>query len=122
VNGFGAEKQRDREMHPTVKPLALVSDALLDCTEPGELVLDLFSGSGTTIVAAHKTGRVGAAMDLDPRYVDTTIVRWQDYSGEEARLASTGQTWREVRAERSRAATPAAVTLPPARIRTRRAA
>jgi DNA modification methylase len=123
VSGFGLEKQREREMHPTVKPLALVSDALLDCTARGDLVLDLFSGSGTTIVAAEKTGRHGAAMDLDPRYVDTTIVRWQDFAGQEARLASTGQTWREVRAERTSAAmTNVVITPPPARARTRRAA
>ena len=122
VNGFGAEKQRDREMHPTVKPLALVSDALLDCTARGDLVLDLFSGSGTTIIAAEKTGRRAAVMDLDPRYVDTSLVRWQDYSGKEARLASTGQTWREVRAERNGIVEASVLSSPPARVRTRRAA
>lgn len=126
VNGFGAEKARAREMHPTVKPLALVRDAILDSTAHGDLVLDLFSGSGTTIVAAEEAGRRGAAMDLDPRYVDTAIMRWQDFSGQEARLADTGKTFREVRAERS-AALPApvmqqAVALPRARARTRRAA
>lgn len=122
VNGFGAEKAREREMHPTVKPLALVRDAILDCTLRGDLVLDLFSGSGTTIVAAHDSGRRGAAMDLDPLYVDTTIVRWQDFSGEEARLAGSGKTYREVRAERAADSDVPVDNLPPARARTRRAA
>ncbi|MCB2077404.1 MAG: ParB N-terminal domain-containing protein [Novosphingobium sp.] len=123
VNGFGTDKAREREMHPTVKPLALVRDAILDCTARGDLVLDLFSGSGTTIVAAHDSGRRGAAIELDPRYVDTGLIRWQDYAGKEARLAATGQTFREVRAERAADAAvgkaPAA-GLPPARQRKRR--
>jgi DNA modification methylase len=127
VNGFGAERARAREMHPTVKPLALVRDALLDCSKQGDLVLDLFSGSGTTIIAAEDSGRRGAAMDLDPLYVDTTILRWQDFSGEEARLAASGRTYREVRAERSAASDPTGPhlqtrDLPPVRVRTRRAA
>lgn len=122
VNGFGAEKARAREMHPTVKPLALVRDALLDSTARGDLVLDLFSGSGTTIVAAEDSGRRGAAMDLDPLYVDTTIVRWQDFSGQEARLESTGLTFREMRVRRSGSTDACAHDLPPARVRTRRAA
>lgn len=104
VNGFGSAKAKAREMHPTVKPLAMVRDALLDCSARGDLVLDLFSGSGTTIVAAHQSGRRGAAIELDPRYVDTGVIRWQDFSGLEAVLAATGQTFREVRAERAAAA------------------
>jgi DNA modification methylase len=121
-------------MHPTVKPLALVRDAILDCTAGGDLVLDLFSGSGTTIIAAHDCGRRGAAIELDPRYVDTGVVRWQDFSGQEATLAATGQTFREIRAERAQEAatspspTPVAdsapatlvTNLPPARPRVRR--
>jgi DNA modification methylase len=119
VNGFGSEKAKARDMHPTVKPLNLVRDAILDCSARGDLIVDLFSGSGTTIAAAHNSGRRGAAIDLDPRYVDTGVVRWQDISGKEAVLAATGQTFREVRAERAAAAdtTPA---LPPARQRVRK--
>lgn len=106
VNGFGAAKAKAREMHPTVKPFALVRDAILDCTAKGDAVLDLFSGSGTTIVAAESVGRRGFATELDPRYVDVGVIRWQEFTGREARLASTGQTFREVRAERARLSTP----------------
>lgn len=133
VNGFGSDKARARELHPTVKNLALVRDAILDCTARGDLVLDLFSGSGTALVAAHDAGRRGAAIELDPRYVDTGVVRWQDFSGLEARLAATGQTFPEVREERSSKqaasvppmaapALPVPSPLPPARARARRSA
>ena len=123
VNGFGTEKARAREMHPTVKPFALVRDAILDCTARGDRVLDLFSGSGTTIIAAHAAQRRGAAIELDPRYVDTGVIRWQDYSGKEARLAATGQTFREVQAERASqgaaVSAQSSAALPRARPRTR---
>lgn len=132
VNGFGKEKARAREMHPTVKPLAMVRDAILDCTARGDLVLDLFSGSGTTLIAAEDSGRRAAVMDLDPRHVDTTLLRWQQFTGKEARLAGSDLTWREVRAARTAEVpgmvAPAAPTVgaaivpPPARVRTRRAA
>lgn len=128
VNGFGAEKAREREMHPTVKPLAMVRDALLDSTKRGDAVLDLFSGSGTTLIAAEESGRRGYAMDLDPRYIDTAIQRWQDFCGGEAQLVGSGKTFREVRAERASAAaarvmlTPAVTSPPHARVRTRTAA
>ncbi|MBX9708668.1 MAG: ParB N-terminal domain-containing protein [Caulobacteraceae bacterium] len=101
VNGFGPAKAKAREMHPTVKPLALVRDAILDCTAKGDAVLDLFSGSGTTLIAAEQIGRRGFATELDPCYVDVGVIRWQEFTGREARLASTGQTFREVRAERA---------------------
>ena len=68
-----ARKAKAREMHPTVKPLALVRDAILDCTAKGDAVLDLFSGSGTTIIAAEHVGRRGFATELDPRYVDVGV-------------------------------------------------
>lgn len=134
VNGFGAAKAKAREMHPTVKPLGLVRDAILDCTAKGDAVLDLFSGSGTTIIAAEHVGRRGFATELDPRYVDVGVIRWQEFTGREARLASTGQTFREVRevrAERARLSDPATIladvatasaeiiALPPARVRLR---
>jgi DNA modification methylase len=130
VNGFGAAKAKAREMHPTVKPLGLVRDAILDCTQKGDAVLDLFSGSGTTIIAAESVGRRGFATELDPRYVDVGVVRWQEFTGREARLASTGKTFREVRAERTMASTAAGlapdarataeiITLPEPRVRTR---
>ncbi|MEQ1608211.1 MAG: DNA methyltransferase [Hyphomonadaceae bacterium] len=101
VSGGGQAKARTRELHPTVKPLALVKDALLDCTAKGDLVLDLFSGSGTTLLAAHHTGRRGRAIELDLKYCDVGVIRWQDFSGHEAQLAGTRETFREVRARRA---------------------
>lgn len=87
-------------MHPTVKPMALVADAIRDCSKRNDLVLDPFSGSGTTILAAHRTGRVAAAMEIDPAYVDVAIERWQKVTGETAVLSRTGQTFDAVRAAR----------------------
>ena len=124
VNGFGAKKAKAREMHPTVKPMAMVRDAILDCSDRGDLILDLFSGSGTTLIAAEQSRRRGRATELDPRYVDVGVLRWQDYTGQEARLASTGQTFREVREARSRpaetvASLPATAVAAQARVRSR---
>ena len=104
VGGFGAQKAKAREMHPTVKPLALVRDAILDSTARGDVVLDLFSGSGTTLIAAHESRRRGRAIELDPKYADVAVIRWQDFSGCEARLAETGETFLEVRNRREQAA------------------
>ena len=82
--------------HPTVKPVALIADAILDASKRGDVILDPFVGSGTTLVAAQKTGRRCYAMELDPRYVDTAIRRWQEHTGEEARHRDTGLTFAEV--------------------------
>jgi hypothetical protein len=87
-------------------------------------VLDLFSGSGTTLVAAEQCSRRGFATELDPRYVDVGVLRWEGFTGREARLASTGKTFREVRAERQAAASqaiqaPIPVALPEPRVRVR---
>jgi DNA modification methylase len=78
-------------LHPTVKPVALVADAILDCTTRGEIVLDVFLGSGTTVIAAERTGRRCCALELDPGYVDTAIRRWQTLTGDRARHAATGR-------------------------------
>jgi DNA modification methylase len=77
-------------LHPTVKPVALVADAILDCTERGDIVLDAFLGSGTTVIAAERTGRLCRALELDPVYIDTAIRRWQVLTGEKAHKASNG--------------------------------
>lgn len=73
-------------MHPTVKPTALVADAILDVTRRGDLVLDLFLGSGTTLMAAERTGRRFRGLDIDPAYVDVAIERWTARTGFEPRL------------------------------------
>ena len=78
-------------MHPTVKPTAMVADAILDCSKRGEIVLDPFLGSGTTLIAAEKTGRVCYGIELDPGYVDTTVRRWEKLTGKQAVHAETGK-------------------------------
>jgi DNA modification methylase len=96
VNTWRAGRDADLEMHPTVKPTALVIDAIKDCSRRGDLVLDAFSGSGTTIIAAHKCRRKARALELDPIYVDVAIRRWQTFTGEAATLAITGETFAEI--------------------------
>lgn len=83
-------------LHPTVKPIRLVADALLDASARRDLVLDPFLGSGTSIIAAERTGRICYGLELDPRYVDVTIRRWQAYTGDHARHAVTGQRFDEL--------------------------
>lgn len=90
INSFGAGRDADLAMHPTVKPVALVADAMLDCSRRGGIVLDAFSGSGTTIIAAERTGRRGYAIEIDPAYVDVAIKRYQQLTGEAAILGETG--------------------------------
>ena len=80
-------------LHPTVKPVSLVSDAILDCTARGDIVLDGFLGSGTTVIAAERTGRRCFGTELDPGYVDTIIRRWQKLTGNAARHAATGRSF-----------------------------
>jgi len=92
ANSFGAGRDQALDMHPTVKPVGLVADAILDCSNRGDLVLDPFCGSGSTIVAAERTGRRAAAIELDPAYVDTTLRRWRRISGVEPVHAASGRT------------------------------
>ena len=82
--------------HPTVKPVALVADAMRDCTRRRDAVLDTFSGSGTTIMAAERIGRRAFAMDVEPRYVDVGVRRWQSFTGKDAVDAESGQTFDEL--------------------------
>ncbi len=100
VNTWRAGRDADLEMHPTVKPTALVIDAIKDCSRRGEIVLDAFSGSGTTIIAAHKCRRRARVIELDPLYVDVAIRRWQNFTGEAATMAITGETFVEVEQRR----------------------
>jgi DNA modification methylase len=86
-------------LHPTVKPVALVADAILDCTERGAIVLDAFLGSGTTVIAAERTGRRCYGLELDPVYVDTAIRRWQALTGEKARHAASGRNFDDLAGE-----------------------
>jgi DNA modification methylase len=85
-----------------VKPVALVADAIKDCSKRGGIVLDPFLGSGTTVIAAERTGRVGRGIEIDPIYVDVAIKRWQQYTGKAATLVETGQTFEEIADARAR--------------------
>ncbi len=100
ANTFSATREADLAMHPTVKPVALVADAILDCSRRKGIVLDAFAGSGTTLVAAGRTGRRGYGIELDPLYCDTILHRVSAIAKAEARLAATGQSFAEVAAER----------------------
>jgi DNA modification methylase len=93
VNSFGGGRMNELALHPTVKPVAMVSDALKDCSKRGGIVLDPFGGSGTTLIAAEKTGRKARLIELDPLYCDVTIRRWQALTGKQALNITTGQTF-----------------------------
>jgi DNA modification methylase len=92
----GLSQQQDDEgnllaLHPTVKPVAMVADAILDCSARGDLVLDGFLGSGSTLIAAERVGRICYGVELDPKYVDVAVRRWQRYSGDHAIHALSGR-------------------------------
>lgn len=95
VNSFGAN-QKDLALHPTVKPVALVADAIKDVTRRGEIVLDGFGGSGTTLIAAERTGRVARLVELDPIYCDVICRRYTALTGVEPVLEATGETFEAV--------------------------
>jgi DNA modification methylase len=86
-------------LHPTVKPVALVADAILDCSARGDIVLDGFLGSGTTVIAAERTGRRCHGLELDPVYVDTILRRWQALTGGSARHATSGRSFDDLARE-----------------------
>ncbi len=92
VNSFGKTRSKDLADHPTVKPIALVVDAIMDCSERGAVVLDAFTGSGTTLLAAHKAGRRGYGLELDPHYADVILKRFAAL-GVEAVNRATGETF-----------------------------
>jgi DNA modification methylase len=101
VNTFRAGRLDELAMHPTVKPVALIADAIKDASKRSNIILDPFSGSGSTLIAAEKTGRRGHAMEIDPQYVDVAVRRWQRYSGKPAHLNGSGATFEEVAVQRS---------------------
>ena len=101
ANTFRKGRARDLADHCTVKPTAMVIDFIRDCSNRGDLILDPFSGSATTLLAAHKTGRRGAAIELDPLYVDMGLRRFKEATGLTATLAGDGRTFDEIAAARS---------------------
>lgn len=88
-------------LHPTIKPVAMVADAILDASDRGDLVLDPFVGSGTTLLACERTGRLGRAVELDPRYVDLSVLRWEHMTGRRALHKATGLSREALRAQRA---------------------
>lgn len=105
ANGFDGRKSDEGKllaMHPTVKPVLMIADALLDSSARGEIVLDIFHGSGSTLIAAERTGRRLYGIEIDPTYVDVAIRRWQRHTGQQATLQATGQTFKQVSTKRER--------------------
>jgi DNA modification methylase len=98
-----SEEGKLNELHPTVKPVALIADALLDCSIRGDLVLDPFLGSGSTLMAAERTGRICRAIELDPIYVDVAIRRWRRMTGEPAIHAGRGSPFEETELQQTEA-------------------
>jgi DNA modification methylase len=96
ISSIGASRAEELAMHPTVKPVALIADALRDCSRRGEIVLDGFGGSGSTLIAAEKTGRLARLIEYDPLYCDTIIRRWQACTGKHATLAATGERFEDI--------------------------
>lgn len=101
VNTFRAGRLDELSMHPTVKPIALVADAMRDCSRRGDIVLDPFMGSGTTILAAERVGRRACGLELDPLYVDAAVRRWQTFTKRDAILKGSRQAFDDVAAARA---------------------
>jgi DNA modification methylase len=103
VNTFRAGRLDELKCHPTVKPVALVADAIKDCTGRGDIVLDTFCGSGTTILAAERVGRRAYTIEIEPRFVDVAIKRWQAFSRKDAMHADSGLSFDELASKRAEA-------------------
>lgn len=100
ISSMGAGRDDALAMHPTVKPTALVADAIKDCSKRGDLVLDPFAGSGTTLIAAETCGRAARVIEYDPLYCDTIVRRYERLTGKPAVLAESAQTFERVEVER----------------------
>ena len=100
ISSPGARRLDELSMHPTVKPAALVADAIRDCSRRGEIVLDVFGGSGSTLIAAESCGRVARLLEYDPIYCDTIVRRFETYTGKRATLDGDGRAFEDVAAER----------------------
>jgi DNA modification methylase len=104
VNTLKRDRMAELAMHPTVKPVALVSDAIKDVSRRGDVVLDPFGGSGSTLIAAERTGRHARLIEIDPVYCDVIVRRWAALTGGEALLAGSERRFGEIAAERLAAA------------------
>ena len=104
-NFYGGNNGRDiwqikrtarNDLHPTMKPVELVEQAISHGSRPGQTVLDLFGGSGSTLIAAEKLGRASYLMELDPKYCDVIVKRWEDFTGKKAELVNTNELVSEI--------------------------
>jgi DNA modification methylase len=96
LNGWTRGRKEQLALHPTVKPVQMLADAIKDCSKKNGDILDPFGGSGSTLIAAHQTGRRGRLIELDPKYVDVTIRRFQADTGEQAILCDDGRTFNSI--------------------------
>jgi DNA modification methylase len=96
---WNIERPHKNDLHPTMKPVVLVERAIRNSSRKGDLVFDPFGGSGTTLIAAEKTGRHASLIELDPKYVDVIVRRWQDFTGNSAVLEASGQSFDDVKSE-----------------------
>lgn len=108
ISSIGANRGDELAMHPTVKPVALIADAIRDCSRRGEIVLDAFGGSGSTMIAAEKTGRSARLIEYDPIYCDTIVRRWEQLTGKRAMLSDGGACFEDVADRRTGSAVEAA--------------
>jgi DNA modification methylase len=98
------DKPAKNDLHPTMKPVALVERAIRNSSKSRDIVLDPFGGSGTTLIAAERTGRRARLIELDPKYVDVVVQRWQQQTGRTARLEQSGQSFSEMASKKMSAA------------------
>jgi len=103
ISSISASRSDELAMHPTVKPVALIADAIRDCSRRGEIILDAFGGSGSTLIAAEKTGRSARLIEYDPIYCDTIVRRWEQLTGKHAALALDGAAFEDVAEARAQA-------------------
>ncbi len=96
ISSFTSTRDNALTMHPTVKPVNMIADALLDCSKRCDIVLDCFGGSGSTLIAAEQTGRDACVMEIDPAYVDVIIRRFQEFTGECAHLVESGTSFNDI--------------------------
>jgi DNA modification methylase len=101
---WNENKPAANRLHPTMKPVELVARALANSSKAGDIVLDLFGGSGTTVIACERHNRHARLVEIDPKYVDVVVRRWQEYTGKVATLDGDGRSFEEIALERAQAA------------------
>lgn len=103
ISSMSATRGDELEMHPTVKPVAMIEDAIKDCSRRKEIILDIFGGSGSTLIAAERTGRCALTLEYEPAYCDTIIRRWQQLTGQKAYMEENGREFDALEADTQRA-------------------